>query len=662
MDQRPVSAERGLMKTLTKSYKQYLRHSIRNEAASSVITKPFLLVRISCPPDTYDVNVEPAKDEVLFYDPEILTSLFDKLMQDVYGTMKADILHESNLKVAKTSSPPKTFDLLLARKPSQPNLVATKAGSQTTVNSSRGDEHSEPNSPSNIINPIARHPRDDDKMVHIDQEDGEETVDTADDADVRNPWSLAKLNVRLPPNQLWTRDAVTPSSTHPVHDNQSSGSPERLLPNSSEEHELYQNPGPPLRRRAPRMIESDDESTMSSASIDTGRPGNSLIDSWVKKVANIRKPQADSVQDVPLTNDQTSVHHANSRGAQQTLPSPRQTSPIRGSQSLNSQQQRLSLAFKSPFKQASRLQQDNGALTIQHPQTPPSTDSRSELDEILHFERQKRLAIAQRRKQLAAMGQPNSALILRSPPTLSLGSDNGGIDSRPAAQPASLTAADVGSDPEFRFGSQNSTPNVSVQRKEPRSNPHMNRYLAATRNLDRSDPHSPSNGTTHAHPTQLVPGQNYVAAEADLDNENDEIPKIPLSDPRGYFIHHRQSTATSHDTAGLSKTGLKIRRTKTTRLPLETTPVDASTCDLAVGIEVEKWVNRHTVMERASALGNVDEYVKTGRTDSVEWDGNDEEVTMWEEKAQDMVKRRYRSGVLHDVDDGNIGRGGENRR
>ncbi len=37
-------------------------------------------MNITCPPDSYDVNIEPAKDDVMFDDIELVMSIIEKLL------------------------------------------------------------------------------------------------------------------------------------------------------------------------------------------------------------------------------------------------------------------------------------------------------------------------------------------------------------------------------------------------------------------------------------------------------------------------------------------------------------------------------------------------------------------------------------------------------
>jgi DNA mismatch repair ATPase MutL len=633
------------MKSMAKSYKQYIRQSTLGETGPANITKPFLLVQISCPPDAYDVNVEPAKDEVLFYNPPLLTGLFEKLMQSVYGNIDTSEAIKSGGRSAKATATPNSFDLLLARKPNHQDSLPIPATS-FSKESSAGDletsaharDSSRPSGDSDTGEVTG--------TPNAAREQESEEDEGIDDANVRNPWSLAKLNVRVPPKQLLPRPHA---STHDTNDDQSPAMP-------------FQNPGPPMQRRGPRPPDPDSESVTSSASPDEELSQNGLIDSWVNKLANIR-PQGISATDVPLQADQKFVHHASPQRRQSNLPSPRNTSPVRPSAASASHQQRLSLPFKTPFNRASHLPPGTQASLDQTLQTPPPSDFRGELDEILEFERQKK-AIAMQRKQLAARAR-NQQLVLPSPPGQDSGAEYDDFatqsDIRPASSRTNVTDT---TDFEGRFGSQNDLSGLSIpQRKEARSNPHLNRFLAATRALDASATDDQSRNLTHAHPSSASTHDLPTRAIEHLKKprntssdgiEDEEIPKIPLSDPRGYLIQHRREQPQG-SVEGLTKTGLKMRRTKTTRLPLELVPVDAETHFLAVEVATQSWTsNEHhqdEIVQATRHLKHVDEYIHTGRVEHALSNVDAGDIERWQGIMRGLVRRYYRSASVDTAND-----------
>ena len=86
VDSRPVSCTKGTLKQVVKLYKSYLK-SLFTKTATTNLIDPFLCLNIACPPGTYDVNVEPAKDDVLFAKPEFILQLVEKNFKEFYGDL-----------------------------------------------------------------------------------------------------------------------------------------------------------------------------------------------------------------------------------------------------------------------------------------------------------------------------------------------------------------------------------------------------------------------------------------------------------------------------------------------------------------------------------------------------------------------------------------------
>ena len=728
VDARPVSAERGLMKELSKTYKQFLRNVFDAQEPTPTLTKPFLHVRILCPSDSYDVNVEPAKDEVLFYDPIVLRDLFKQLMENVYGTLDKKSLSRSERASAHVKAPANSsFDMLLARKPEAAppdhneqsrgsgiyDLNGRHADSEATAvgtmhHGSSADEaleragmteNTEKTDAPKMAEGLDHSRGTDFNMFSIEDEDEhlinepdttpsqELAIDDDDEltnANVRNPWSLAKLNIRLPPKRAEGAFESLSSATDAASPlRNSSRSPhriplgqERRSPTLSNEGMVpFQNPGPPKRPWAPRAIESDEDSVERPVSVPYEKPGTqNRVGRWVngqlRASGGFESGGSQSPDDI-----QTSA-----------LPS-RRSSAIPLPQALERppQQQRLSLPFKTPFKHNHHGQNPSPASDNSHSsgqrnqpllnddfddldnrqihisqdktlQTPPSS-SVGELDEIMEFERRKKAIAAQQRKQLAAKGNWSCPSMLPSPSSQSPVSNSNGAAMYVAAFPPGLTRPSVPSvsdEPQEDFGLRfaDGESAQQVQAKQPlpaRSNPHQNRYLAASRNLSQPQKDLPSQ--SHAHPEPTSPPTRRRRSSDDQDTSSTVTPKLPQSDPRAYLIRFRQQQAqqSQSDKNGLTRTGLKIRRAKTLRLPLEIVPADAAVHDLAVEVRTTQDVRDGKLT--FAALAEVDEYVKFGKVDGVEWSPLSKEVGVWEESIKDLVQTRYGSSVLQASDD-----------
>jgi DNA mismatch repair protein MutL len=83
IDSRPVSCTRGSTKKLVTIYKNILNQT-GPQSTSEKLKEPFMRLNIVCPAGSYDSNVEPAKDDVLFEDEADLLSTFEHWLRDIY--------------------------------------------------------------------------------------------------------------------------------------------------------------------------------------------------------------------------------------------------------------------------------------------------------------------------------------------------------------------------------------------------------------------------------------------------------------------------------------------------------------------------------------------------------------------------------------------------
>ncbi|KAL4786601.1 hypothetical protein BJX76DRAFT_365383 [Aspergillus varians] len=115
IDGRPVSAARGIAQDIVKLYKSDLRFAASRDGLSPTITDPFISIHILCPDGSYDVNVEPSKDDVIFEDQQALLSLVEDLLRDNYGDRSDGHTSEhESLGHSREISCPTGFEALLS--------------------------------------------------------------------------------------------------------------------------------------------------------------------------------------------------------------------------------------------------------------------------------------------------------------------------------------------------------------------------------------------------------------------------------------------------------------------------------------------------------------------------------------------------------------------
>ncbi|KAI9668878.1 MAG: hypothetical protein M1831_000948 [Alyxoria varia] len=81
VDSRPVSSTRGTINQVVKMFKEHLKQSSRNLSDAK---DPFCWINIRCPPGSYDANVEPSKDDVVFQDPQACLDAVRKVLDSQY--------------------------------------------------------------------------------------------------------------------------------------------------------------------------------------------------------------------------------------------------------------------------------------------------------------------------------------------------------------------------------------------------------------------------------------------------------------------------------------------------------------------------------------------------------------------------------------------------
>ncbi|THY23903.1 hypothetical protein D6D01_05818 [Aureobasidium pullulans] len=169
VNDRPLTSSRGISRQLIRTFKESLKESSLLEDAKD----PFLYLSLSCPPGSYDVNIEPAKDDVLFGD-------VDKVLEAVRR-------------------------LMLISYPEKEESDEVAAAIETTANARELFATPAPGNRSNRIEPKSNmYDLDEDDLTlfmdSVDQprdatlDEEEEQLGSIRSAAVSNPWITAKMN------------------------------------------------------------------------------------------------------------------------------------------------------------------------------------------------------------------------------------------------------------------------------------------------------------------------------------------------------------------------------------------------------------------------------------------------------------------------------------
>ena len=613
VDQRPVSTDRDVLKDLQKLYKKYLRNNLPDHDVS--ISKPFLSLRLSCPSESYDINIEPAKDRVMFYDEKIIYNLFEEMMKSTYGELRntAETPASRLNKHAETAD----FNILLASpratspvRPDVRRVPGMEEGSAPHTGASHFD---------------------------MRQEATNETSDR-DDRVQDDPFTKARMNVRIAPrvsenegltyvrereglNQD-TKDSATSTVKSPYRTSVESED-QLLTPERSPERsqEPYQNPGPPPRRRHPP---SSDESELDSPPQVTP-PGPTLLDGWMRAAQQIRP---DNDRPALMTSQVTNT--VLSEGSTSTTPLPNtimqehsvsrrslQTNDTRRGNNHSTQK-----PFKTPFMRprpsqfpsspassqiSDCIERLESANMVRPGPTLDNAEDERELDEIMQFERNKRLVSQQRQRSIKEYEKLQHRRLL-APPV--------------AYEASSQAGSEVTSSEMFEedFASQfedDATDNARVQRQ-----PLQHSELPHVALL----PRRPVSARSSAVEDQDM---NNASTLDRLDSENSAYGRrLPDSDPRAHLIRQRElaEQQAASSTGGLTKTGLKVRRVQTTRLPFESIPQGQELHELSISMAVapdgencpaDNVLKR--LVEQSVDLQAVDEYIISGGVKTMDW-------------------------------------------
>ena len=125
IDSRPVSCARGTLKQIIGKFKSYVQSGSSTHHIEA-LNNPILCMNIICPLGSYDINVEPAKDDVLFTDSEKVLHIVEKFFEVVFGDLPIRDVRTLSKKPLTVN--PENFDIMLASRKGR----ETSSSGQTT--------------------------------------------------------------------------------------------------------------------------------------------------------------------------------------------------------------------------------------------------------------------------------------------------------------------------------------------------------------------------------------------------------------------------------------------------------------------------------------------------------------------------------------------------
>ncbi|KAJ6134621.1 DNA mismatch repair protein C-terminal [Penicillium sp. IBT 18751x] len=216
VDGRPLSVSRGFGLDAAKLFKSYARAATsRNEAAKST-ADPFLCLQLKCPRGTYDINIEPGKDDVLFEDRELIFGMLESFFREHYGPLP-DAQKASPRKAQKASVAGQRnsgFEILMSR--TRPEIPSNQSQSPeipanvvpgSPLSQRNGQHSSGPLSPDSYRGGAF----------------GNATNDHTTTAECRgsrfiNPWSISRINAsfQTPQRQRAPKSSGPPTVSKPA--------------------------------------------------------------------------------------------------------------------------------------------------------------------------------------------------------------------------------------------------------------------------------------------------------------------------------------------------------------------------------------------------------------------------------------------------------------
>ena len=668
-------------------------------------------MHITCPRGSYDVNVEPAKDEVMFIDSETVLSLVDSIFKDYYGEKsQSSISTGPKYNTSFTHATSSSFDFLLAKRPVPSIEPLQQSQDDFTVSTSPQQAHpqavtfhsvtAEPGkSQDPSISPMACSSKDSASpsvaprkglwnIYGLDTEDEEtpppspsspdvdQDMEELRDDNAKNPWSIAKLNApvrhssmvddytsfathQTSPSIVMQQDPVRLRTTSQSNEHRQPLGPGPQLPSpitSPHSPDLFQNPGPPNRPWPSRQRRDEDSELDSEPNILPASPDTQVseatfkpLDIWAKPIR--QRTELTGFKRVSDIYDKDGIFEQPPESDRPEI-SASQSQPVRMQPSLDLANQ-LNPQHKRPIGCPLRLPllrsptdgpAIEGSTLVQQAapgsQQPPFKLSQSqiqELDQIMDFEHRKKTANAQHRKILGkgtGRGLNIAKLVQLQRSTITAQDDDEDVDPEHPLQDHASEMEQASGTAAFgdRFSRHDNGPQVSQK-----SNPHRNRYLAAAKALTQIEDDRSS---------ESINGDAQYREVGETVEEEARTMNMAKDDPRAYLMRH-QFHMENANARGLSETGLRIRRTKTQRLPLESVPIDMMVNDLLVQVDFD-------IGACAESGPIIDRYSNTGKNEFITWTANMTNIGTWQGELTKLVDGMYKVQVGNELMPPNI--------
>jgi DNA mismatch repair ATPase MutL len=193
IDARPVSSSRGTIKQIVTAVKDKLRKS---SPLLEGVKDPFFCMNIKCPLNSYDPNIEPAKDNVLFENPEVVLSAVDQLLKSYYTEAVAEV---EDIEPPTSAQQPREFQHEDRPDRSQA-AISIYEDADSVGNETPEDDHIQPRWRSSLygVDEDDLEFLPDNRPPALEEEEGIRA------AGVSNPWTIARMNAAVKPKKSIT--------------------------------------------------------------------------------------------------------------------------------------------------------------------------------------------------------------------------------------------------------------------------------------------------------------------------------------------------------------------------------------------------------------------------------------------------------------------------
>ncbi|KAE8371872.1 DNA mismatch repair protein [Aspergillus bertholletiae] len=436
LDGRPISSSRGIGQDISKLYKSYLRSAVSRREGNVSITDPFLCLHIHCSQTNYDVNIEPAKDDVLFEDPHRLLSLIAELFRSVYGEQETRGKKlPSSTKGKGAISDNDAFDLLLTQRNPDPLFVDADSESSAARAFARSTDPS-PLHTANGQSPAS-------SQICIIS--GSEMCRGSVDRGFLDPWSITKHNTPFHKSlesqtQNTTVHLLMNGHIHEPKERRRSAqetprqnSTGSFLPNPTTSTPSTSGSPSDLRSFQPTQASPTgrncDEATRASRQQARERYGNGALDTWFGRTTQVslarratEEPSDDGQEEPPLSQLAHERFHSQEQYSPESSEIASHTMPTQGSSATGTPEiPVLSSARPQNLTSTASLQSEAPEIRERRQEFPvleqwssrlhslAKNAPKSDLEAALDFEHRKKEAIQRRREIIKGHSQPSAS-------------------------------------------------------------------------------------------------------------------------------------------------------------------------------------------------------------------------------------------------------------